>query len=137
MIRVLLADDHQLFRAGVRRVLDDFPGINVVGEAGTGEDLQGAAVAFSLALKQTTVPGERARASYNLGVIEETRGNLDEADHHFKRTVEAAPDYAKAHYHLAILSERRRDVDGAINHLLRAIGCESNFGANRQGEGGF
>jgi len=37
-IRVLLVDDHTLVRQGFRRILEDDPGIQVVGEAGTGED---------------------------------------------------------------------------------------------------
>ncbi len=36
-IRVLLVDDHALVRAGVHRILDDVSGIQVVAEAGTGE----------------------------------------------------------------------------------------------------
>lgn len=39
MIRVLLADDHTLFREGVRRLLDVEPGIEVVGEAGRGQEV--------------------------------------------------------------------------------------------------
>src|ERR1019366_7284832 len=35
-IRVLLADDHSLVRKGFRRLLDDEPGIKVVGEACNG-----------------------------------------------------------------------------------------------------
>lgn len=34
-IRVLLADDHQVVRVGLRTILDSFPMIKVVGEAGT------------------------------------------------------------------------------------------------------
>lgn len=36
-IRVLLVDDHALVRAGVHRILDDVADIQVVAEAGTGE----------------------------------------------------------------------------------------------------
>jgi DNA-binding NarL/FixJ family response regulator len=36
MIRVLLADDHDLFRAGVRSLLEGLPEIQVVAEAGDG-----------------------------------------------------------------------------------------------------
>ncbi len=36
--RVMLADDHPLVRAGVRRVLESVPGIELVGEAGTGRE---------------------------------------------------------------------------------------------------
>ena len=37
-ITVLLVDDHQLVRKGFRRILEDNPDIEVVGEAGTGVD---------------------------------------------------------------------------------------------------
>jgi DNA-binding NarL/FixJ family response regulator len=37
MIRVLLVDDHRLFRVGVRRMLADAKGIQIVGEAEDGE----------------------------------------------------------------------------------------------------
>ena len=34
--RIIIVDDHALVRAGLRRLLDDDPGIEVVGEAGNG-----------------------------------------------------------------------------------------------------
>jgi DNA-binding NarL/FixJ family response regulator len=37
-IRVLLADDHDLFRQGIRRLLEGSPDLEVVGEARTGQD---------------------------------------------------------------------------------------------------
>jgi DNA-binding NarL/FixJ family response regulator len=37
-IHVLIADDHTLFRAGIRALLNLFPDIQVVGEASTGEE---------------------------------------------------------------------------------------------------
>ena len=40
MIRVLLADDHQLMRQGVRRLLEAEADIEVVGEAGDGLEVQ-------------------------------------------------------------------------------------------------
>ena len=38
MIRVILVDDHALVRQGFRRILEEEPGIQVVGEAGTAQD---------------------------------------------------------------------------------------------------
>jgi two-component system invasion response regulator UvrY len=38
MIRVMLVDDHRLVRAGLKRVLSEVPDVNVVSEAGTGEE---------------------------------------------------------------------------------------------------
>jgi DNA-binding NarL/FixJ family response regulator len=40
MIKVLLADDHQLMRQGVRRILESEPDIQVVGEASDGLEVQ-------------------------------------------------------------------------------------------------
>ncbi len=38
MIRVLIADDHDLVRMGVRRLLEEINGVSVVGEASNGEE---------------------------------------------------------------------------------------------------
>src|SRR5690554_2582973 len=38
MIKVVLVDDHQLVRSGIRRLLDDVEDITVVGEASSGEE---------------------------------------------------------------------------------------------------
>lgn len=38
MINVLLVDDHELVRTGIRRILEDVRGMKVVGESETGED---------------------------------------------------------------------------------------------------
>ncbi|MRR30304.1 response regulator transcription factor, partial [bacterium] len=38
VIRVLIADDHTLFRSGLRALLNLFPDIQVVSEASTGEE---------------------------------------------------------------------------------------------------
>ncbi|AYA40027.1 UvrY/SirA/GacA family response regulator transcription factor [Xenorhabdus nematophila] len=38
MINVLLVDDHELVRIGVKGILDDVKGIKVIGEANSGED---------------------------------------------------------------------------------------------------
>lgn len=50
-ITVLLADDHTLVRRGFRRLLEDDPSIEVVGEAGNGDD----AVALAESLKPTVI----------------------------------------------------------------------------------
>jgi two-component system invasion response regulator UvrY len=39
MIRVIIVDDHDLIRAGIRHMLTDAPGIKVVGETNNGEDV--------------------------------------------------------------------------------------------------
>jgi DNA-binding NarL/FixJ family response regulator len=39
LIRVVLADDHTLVRAGIRALLEKVPGVEVVGEAGEGREV--------------------------------------------------------------------------------------------------
>ena len=50
-IRVLIADDHTLFRHGIRALLDSVPDFELVGEAATGEE----AVAQAAALQPDVV----------------------------------------------------------------------------------
>ena len=38
MVRVLLADDHEVLRRGLRQIIEDQPGWTVCGEAGTGRE---------------------------------------------------------------------------------------------------
>ncbi|MEZ6068942.1 MAG: response regulator transcription factor [Pirellulales bacterium] len=44
--RILLADDHTLFRSGLRMLLKDVPGIDVVGEATTAAEAERLVVAL-------------------------------------------------------------------------------------------
>ncbi len=36
---VVLADDHAMFRQGIRRILEELPGVKVLGESGDGLEL--------------------------------------------------------------------------------------------------
>ncbi len=58
-IRVLIADDHQLFRDGLHGLLDALPGMAVVGEAATGEEVvaQAAALQPDVILMDIKMPG--------------------------------------------------------------------------------
>ena len=46
-IRILIADDHPLFRGGLRALLDSVADTEVVGEAATGEEAVDAALRSS------------------------------------------------------------------------------------------
>jgi DNA-binding NarL/FixJ family response regulator len=58
LARLLLADDHALVRAGVRRILDDDPGLHVVAEAADGKEALRAALAepIDLAVLDVSMP---------------------------------------------------------------------------------
>lgn len=58
-IRVVLADDHTLVRAGIRALLDRMPDVEVVGEAGSGAEAvaQVAATRPDVLLADVAMPG--------------------------------------------------------------------------------
>jgi DNA-binding NarL/FixJ family response regulator len=58
-VRVLLADDHTLVRAGLRKILESMPNIAVVGEAGSGLELLELAAKHQpdLVLMDIAMPG--------------------------------------------------------------------------------
>jgi DNA-binding NarL/FixJ family response regulator len=58
-IRILIADDHTLFREGLRALLNTIPDCEVVGEAATGEDViaQAAALLPDVILMDVQMPG--------------------------------------------------------------------------------
>lgn len=58
-VRVLLADDHTLVRAGLRKILESMPDITVVGEAGSGLELLALAAQHQpdLVLMDIAMPG--------------------------------------------------------------------------------
>lgn len=67
MIKVFIVDDHDLVRTGISRMLGDVPGIEVIGEACSGEDAVQAAKqqVFDVVLMDAKMPG--------IGGLEATR----------------------------------------------------------------
>ncbi|TAM48046.1 MAG: response regulator transcription factor [Gammaproteobacteria bacterium] len=109
-IRVLLVDDHTLFRSGIKALLQKQPGIEVVGEAGDG--LEGVKRAKSLkpdvVLLDLHMPGISGREAVQL-------------------IVEEAPE---AHVMMLTVSEDAKDLldtlrAGAQGYLLKNI--DANF----------
>src|SRR6187551_2723180 len=74
-IRILIADDHPLFRAGLCALLESVPDTEVVGEAATGEEAVGLALALipDVVVMDINMPG--------LNGIDATRAILDESEH--------------------------------------------------------
>jgi DNA-binding NarL/FixJ family response regulator len=59
--RIVLADDHVMFRHGIRRILEDIEGLSVVGEAGNGLELLKLlnSVTADMVILDISMPGMR------------------------------------------------------------------------------
>ena len=72
---------------------------------------------FRQGLEMATLNPADASAHYNLGLIYEQHGQLEEAKICFKRAIEIAPDEADAHYHLGRIAREQADLAGAIRYF--------------------
>jgi tetratricopeptide (TPR) repeat protein len=63
----------------------------------------------------------------NLGALLKSRGELSEADEHFKEAFKIKPDNAETQYHMADVLLRAGDVRQAISSLNRAIELDPQF----------
>lgn len=109
-IKILLADDHPVFRAGVRALLDAEPDLKVVAEAGTGEE----AVAMARTLRPRVV------------VIDAAMSRFDGADAIRRIVAEAAGVRVLVLVMNALVECRRFALDSG------ASGCLSKLRADRE-----
>ncbi|MET9894666.1 response regulator transcription factor [Streptomyces sp. NPDC006465] len=115
-VRILLCDDHAVVRAGLRALLDSAPDIEVVGEAGTGEE----ALALSTKLTPDVVLMD-LQLGDGIDGVETTR------------RLTAAPGEGP---HVLVLTTYDTDADitraieaGATGYLLKAERPEELFAA--------
>ncbi|MEV6180322.1 response regulator transcription factor [Streptomyces sp. NPDC052015] len=115
-VRLLVCDDHVVVRAGLRALLDSAPGIEVVGEAGTGEE--------ALALTARVTP-DVVLMDLQLG------DGIDGVE--TTRRLTTAPGTAP---HVLVLTTYDTDADitraieaGATGYLLKAERPEELFAA--------
>jgi DNA-binding NarL/FixJ family response regulator len=108
-VRVLLADDHPLVRAGVRRVLEGVPGVELVGEAESG-----AATLRALAESQPDVLllDLNMPDGDGFSVLREARGLAPDA-HIIVLTMHAQPEYVT-----------RAVREGANGYLLKDLAVQ-------------
>ncbi|MFF3545848.1 response regulator [Streptomyces platensis] len=123
-VSVLLCDDHDVVRAGLLALLSSAPGIEVIGEAGNGEE----AVALAAALRPDVVLMD-LRLGSGIDGVEATR-RITSAD---------APGSPR----VLVLTDYDTDADiarafaaGAAGHLLKAEPPEELFAAIRAAAAG-
>jgi two-component system invasion response regulator UvrY len=111
MIKALLVDDHQLVRAGIRRILDDSPDVEVCGEAASGEEALALVVQTrpEVVLMDVNMPG--------IGGLEATR-KLLRIDENLK--IIALTVYMEEPYPSRLLSA------GAMGYLSKGC-CEEEI----------
>jgi DNA-binding NarL/FixJ family response regulator len=114
MIRILLVDDHDLVRTGIRRVLDDESGMQVVGEASSGEEALEAVRGCQpdVVLMDVGMPG--------MGGLEATRRML-----RHRHDLKVVGLTAKAD----LVFPRRLLEAGAIGYVTKGCGAEELIAA--------
>ena len=82
---------------------------------------QRARASFKQNLEASTLNPADASAHYNLGLIYQQRGQLDEARASFKRAVEIDADEVDAHYQLGRIAREQGRFADAINHFNEVV----------------
>jgi tetratricopeptide (TPR) repeat protein len=72
---------------------------------------------FKQNLEAATLNPADASAHYNLGLIYQQRGQIEEAKSSFRRAVEIDPDEMDAHYQLGRIAREEDRLGEAINHF--------------------
>jgi tetratricopeptide (TPR) repeat protein len=82
---------------------------------------QRARASFKQNLEAATLNPADASAHYNLGLIHQQRGELDEARKRFERAIEIDADEVDAHYQLGRIAREQNRLPDAINHFNEAV----------------
>ncbi|MFF7410651.1 response regulator [Streptomyces lydicus] len=141
-VRVLLCDDHAVVRAGLLALLSSAPGIEVIGEAGDGEE----AVALAAALRPDVVLMDLQLGS-GIDGIEATRRIAGLAEREGEcgdgRDVAGRGAPGRGAPHVLVLTTYDTDADinraieaGATGYLLKAERPEELFSAIRAAAAG-
>ncbi len=84
-----------------------------------------ARASFKQNLEAATLNPADASAHYNLGLIHQGRGELDEARKRFERAIEIDVDELDAHYQLGRIAREQGRLSDAINHFSEVVARDS------------
>src|SRR5213079_901348 len=82
---------------------------------------QRARAAFKQNLEAATINPRDSSAHYNLGLIHQKRGELNEARERFQRAIEIDPDELDAHYQLGRIARAQGRLPEAIGHFEQVV----------------
>jgi tetratricopeptide (TPR) repeat protein len=82
---------------------------------------QRARASFKQNLEAATLNPADASAHYNLGLIHQQRGELDDARERFNRAIEIDPEELDAHYQLGRIARAQGRLPDAIKHFEQAV----------------
>jgi tetratricopeptide (TPR) repeat protein len=82
---------------------------------------QRARAAFKQNLEAATINPRDSSAHYNLGLIHQNRGELDQARERFQRAIDIDADELDAHYQLGRIARSQNRLAEAINHFEQVV----------------
>jgi tetratricopeptide (TPR) repeat protein len=84
-------------------------------------ETQRARESFKRNLEAATLNPADASAHYNLGLIHQRRGELDEARERFERAVQIDADEVDSHYQLGRIARQQKRLADAISHFEQVV----------------
>src|SRR6266704_4585777 len=82
---------------------------------------QRARAAFKQNLEAATINPRDSSAHYNLGLIHQQRGELDQARERFQRAIEIDTDELDAHYQLGRIARAQNRLPDAVGHFEQVV----------------
>ena len=82
---------------------------------------QRARAAFKQNLEAATINPRDSSAHYNLGLIHQQRGELDQARERFQRAIDIDPEELDAHYQLGRIARAQNRLAEAIGHFEQVV----------------
>ena len=91
---------------------------------------QRARAAFKQNLEAATINPRDSSAHYNLGLIHQNRGELDQARERFQRAIEIDTDELDAHYQLGRIARAQNRLAEAIGHFEEVVQRDQSHAQN-------
>lgn len=91
---------------------------------------QRARAAFKQNLEAATINPRDSSAHYNLGLIHQQRGELDQARERFQRAIDIDPDELDAHYQLGRIARMQNRLTEAIGHFEQVVQGDQSHAQN-------